>query len=439
MSALWMAFEFTINIFQGIIMTHFPYLYLGDKNGRKYFKSVGVLFGILTGLVITLMNHLTSFEHMFALAYALTVFIYALVSLNGSVMKKLFASVLSILIVLVTTAVVSTFAGVLFGTGINELFTEYNIERFVAVISDQLIILYCMWVMLNLLRKSDSKSGLSYKEWLLILVVLIFSIAICALLNLMSLYNSLDSNRKLTALIFLGLVLINVIVFYLVVDLSRINTLIQENKLLKLQREYNKRYIENANTEYGVIRKLRHDSKDNYTVIYTLLCDGKVDAAKKHIEKSVDALCATEIFVNTNNDAVNAVVNAKLSTAKSLGIDAACLSVSDFSGIDDFDLCRLLSNMIENAITACLECDGNRLIYLKIISDKYVYKFSLKNTINRSVLSNNPNLKTTKSDKSEHGFGTKIIRDVAEKYDGICDFYEEDDLFCCNVVLKKPH
>lgn len=437
MNTVWTVFEFTVNIFQGIVMTFFPYAYLGDKNGDKYFKSIGLCFGVITGIVITVMNYFTIFEHVFALAYALTVFIYALVSLKGSIMKKLFASILSILIVLIITAVVSNFACMLFNTSINELFTEYNVERLAAVISDQLIILYCMWVALNLLRKNVSRNGLSYKEWLLILVVLVFSILICALLNLMSLYNSIDTNRKLTALIFLGIVLINVIVFYLVVDLSRINMIIQENKLLKLQREYNKRYIENANTEYDVIRKLRHDSKSNYTVIYTLLCDGKIDAAKKHIEKSVDALSSTEIFVNTNNDAVNAVVNAKLSTAKSLGIDAACLSVSDFSGIDDFDLCRLLSNMIENAITACLDCDGDRLIYLKILSDKYMYTFSLKNTINGSVIEENPNLSTTKSNKAEHGYGTKIIHDVAEKYNGICDFYEEDGLFCCNVVLKK--
>ncbi|MBP0978566.1 MAG: GHKL domain-containing protein [Oscillospiraceae bacterium] len=50
-------------------------------------------------------------------------------------------------------------------------------------------------------------------------------------------------------------------------------------------------------------------------------------------------------------------------------------------------------------------------------------------------MTDNPSLKTTKTSEG-HGLGTVIIREIAEKYDGVCDFYEEDDLFCCNVLLN---
>ena len=110
----------------------------------------------------------------------------------------------------------------------------------------------------------------------------------------------------------------------------------------------------------------------------------------EHIESNIEILSQTEIFVRTNNDIVNAVVNAQLSTAKSFGIDVTCLSVMDFDGINDLDLCRLLSNMLENAVTACVNSNNTRRhIYLKITSDEGNITFNLKNTIGNSVLANN--------------------------------------------------
>lgn len=197
-------------------------------------------------------------------------------------------------------------------------------------------------------------------------------------------------------------------------------------------------YWKNAANEYNAIRKVRHDYKDNVSVIYTLLKENKPEQAMKHIEKMIGTLSETEIFITTNNSIVNAVINAKLSTAKSFGIDSTCLSVKDFNGIDDLDLCRLLSNMLENAITACRDVsEGKRRIYLKIADDGYNYTFNLKNTIKESVVSNNHNLKTTKLQKEQHGFGTKIIKDISLKYNGRYDFYEENGYFCCNVILSK--
>lgn len=61
----------------------------------------------------------------------------------------------------------------------------------------------------------------------------------------------------------------------------------------------------------------------------------------------------------------------------------------------------------------------------------------MKNTIDESVVTKNPYLHTIKKYKDVHGYGTKIIHDIARKYKGKCDFYEEDSFFCCSVTLKK--
>lgn len=438
MSILWEVFEITVNFFQGFILIFFPYSYLEDKQKRKFYKSQGIVYSIILAAAISIMNKITLFEHLYAVIYVAIVFVYSLKYLNGTILKKTFAAIFPNSVMAAISVLTVNLFSVLFNIPPEYILNNYGAERCLAIISAQILIVCVVSVSLKIIKKTTNNIDLATVEWVLISLVFVISIVICAFLNFASFEINSSNGRMYIVIAFMGVILINAVVYYLVVDLGKKNAAVRENEILKLQREYNRQYITNANTEYDLIKKLRHDFKDNYTVIYTLLSDGKTTKAMEHIENNIDILSQTEIFVRTNNDIVNAVVNAQLSTAKSFGIDATCLSVMDFDGINDLDLCRLLSNMLENAVTACVNSTSNkRQIYLKITADENNFTFNLKNTVDSSVLVNNKYLHTTKDMNGEHGYGTKIIRDIAEKYYGRCDFYEEDDLFCCNVVLKK--
>lgn len=111
---------------------------------------------------------------------------------------------------------------------------------------------------------------------------------------------------------------------------------------------------------------------------------------------------------------------------------------ADISDIDDVDICRLLSNMLDNAITACQDVKvENRRICLYIRGDNVSYIFTVKNSIDESVIEKNPKLMSTKINRNEHGYGIRIIREISESYGGISDFYEEDGMFCCSVYLRR--
>ncbi len=439
MKALWDLFEITVNFYQGFIMVFFAYSYLGDKNERSFLKSSGVFGGTALATLISILNYYMVFENLYALLYIVTIFIYAAISLKGTWLKRVFASALPVMIVLVSSALVSNFTAFLFKTDLYNIFSKSTIDRLITVIAVQLVIVYIISVSLKILKKdNNSKNSLAVTEWILISAVFVISIIIGAFLNMLSLDGISHSSRRYLVFALAGVILTNVVVCYLVVSLGKKNAAIRENELLRIKNEYSRQYLANADAEYELIRKMRHDFKDSYSTIFALLSDENTEAAKEHIKKNLDILVKTETFVHTDNEIVNAVINTKLSTAKSYGITTSCISVSEFEGIEDMDLCRLLSNLLGNAITACIESKRkNRQIYLKISSDEYKYIFNLKNTIDESVLEKNPTLKTTKKNKEGHGYGTKIIRDIAKKYRGKCDFYEEEDLFCCMVTLKK--
>lgn len=61
----------------------------------------------------------------------------------------------------------------------------------------------------------------------------------------------------------------------------------------------------------------------------------------------------------------------------------------------------------------------------------------VSNRVDRDVLKENKEMKTTKSDKLRHGIGLKIVSQVAEKNDGKLDFSQENDMFFVKVLLKN--
>lgn len=436
---LWETFEIAANFYQAFMIIYFTFSYLGDKKNRKLIKSPGLAYIIALAAAISLMNYLTVFEHFYALAYIAVVFVYSVNNLNGSMLKKIFASSFPVLIMLVSGALTANFSAILFDISLEQILSYNGIERCLSIIATQILIFCFTTLSLKIIKSGSNKNvDLAIIEWILISLVFVISIIICAFLNFISLEMASSRGKIYIVFVFMGIILVNAVVYYLIVDLGKKNIAVRENEILKLKQEYSRQYIKNAAVEYDVLQKLRHDFKDNYSVIYSLFSENKTAKGLEFINRCIDTLAETEVFINTDNDIVNAVINTKLSAAKSLGIECTCLSIKKIDGIEDSDLCRLLSNMLENAVAACMKSRAeHRCINLRISFDEYNYIFNLKNTIDTSVLDKNPALKTTKSDSKLHGFGTKIIQDIAEKYNGQCDFYEERNYFCCNVTLSR--
>lgn len=437
-NVLWTMFEISINVFQGFAFCFYAYKYLNNDKFKNFIFSIGSIFGLILASVITFFNYITIFEHFWALLYSLVIFIYAVLKLKGSTINKLFSAILPILIMIISSAFITNFFSVLFGISFEEILSVGGIPRATAIISAQLMIIYLMMLSLKIMKSERSNNTLNAREWILILSLLAISILISAVLNFISLEGGSRKGHYYIVLIFLGILLINIIAFYIVLGLSKANNVRNENQLLKIKQEYCQQYVSNANAEYEVIRKIRHDYKDNISTVYNLVEEGQKDEALEYMRSYLSDLTETESIITTNNPVVNVVINSKLSAAKSYGINVVCICISDFSDINDLDLCSLVSNMLENAISACKICSiESKRIYLNISSDEYKYDFCVKNTIQSSVLKSNPHLLTIKNNKQEHGLGVGIIKSIAEKYDGKVDFYEEKNEFCCRVILKK--
>lgn len=417
MSIIWIAFEVIINFYEGFMETYFIYKFLPPKteSTKKNIIAFALCFCTL-GLLITVMNYLTIFEGILGIVCYLTaLFLYALVNRKGSIIKKLFAATVPLVMISLISIITLNFVSSVNSMSIKEIVTESGFARFTVLIFAQALFFISVKLMLKLL--ATTSENFNAVEWIAIILILAISIIMMFLLHLIA----IDSTQRLYInLLILTIVAVNIIIFYMIDSISVKNNQKKELELLKIQEQYSHQYIENASQQYDSIRKIRHDLKDQLSAVYTMIAQGHADESMKYIEKYVNVI---SIFA----------------VAATEGIRTNCSCIKSFDGIDDIDMLHILSNTLDNAITASekITDESERFINLDISKTMDIYRIVVRNAINESVLKRNPSLKTTKLNAHKHGWGIKIIREIAEKYQGRCEFYESDKVFTCLITLKS--
>ena len=432
-NALWLVFELAVNLFQSYITMDFARRILRKKRVHDTALFVIAILGHFT--ILTIQNFVTTEDNWFTIAYLLWALIYAIYAFDGSIPKKLIAVIIPIvLITIISVSYIDIYAAV-FDTSIERIVSNRTWERFFIMVSSQ-VIMYIVFVKTAQLF-SKNEDNFTFNDWATITIIMLVSIVMGTLLHNSLIDSYIDQRELFIGLSLLALIVLVILMFSMMISLIKKNEKIRESEIIKAKQQYMQYYIDNASEQYETIRKIRHDIKNQMSALEYMLENDEYEDAKKFIGNSNAYIVSQEPVVNTDNVMVNAIINSKLTTASAMGITVTCFSVKTFEGIDDHDLCSLLSNSIENALTACLEDDESKtkMLSVKITFDEGVYTFLVSNSISSSVLTNNPQLLTTKQDKTTHGLGTKIINEIANKYNGRCDFFEENGIFYCKAVL----
>ncbi len=433
--ALWITVEILVNIYQGLLYAYFISQFLTLKKGVRN-KSFYLLCGGGQALLISLFNLFNAFEGFASIVYLTELFVFAIIMLNGNIIKKLFACTIPLFTGFIISFITVYFISIINKMTFYQLGTNMGIPRIVTLVSIQILYFLSFNLILRVFKTSDNR--FSFGEWGLLTSIMIISIVLALIIMFISIKTSnvgIQSYLNLSVIVILTL---DIMIYYMVNSLNKKNQLEKEVEKLRLQEYYQRHYVSNAKLQYDIIKKFRHDTKNQFLTICELISDGKSDSAYDFSKRNTDKLSKTYSFIHTDNNIVNAIVNSKLSSAVEMGIEVSCISVNSFSGLDDIDLCSILSNTLDNAITSCLNTKTDTpkeiSIELKCENNLY-YTFIIKNSIDFSVLKTNPSLKTTKTDAKKHGIGTQILKDIAFKYDGRVDYYEEEMMFCCQINM----
>ena len=183
------------------------------------------------------------------------------------------------------------------------------------------------------------------------------------------------------------------------------------------------------------VRRLKHDMKNHMMVIASYLNGEDYDKAKEYTSVILDKLNAVHSYIETGNSLLNHILNEKLNLAREQGISVkAEIENLSFAKMESLDFSALLSNILDNAIEACKKEEQPQL-QVQIAGKRGYETILVKNSIRQSVLGENPALDTTKENNGNHGMGILQIKNIVEKYNGLYDFYEEENWFCVSAFI----
>ena len=435
MTFIWSLIEILVNIYQGMISTYFISSFLSFKKGVNV-KLFYLVCGGIQSIMITVFNYVTIFENFASVLYFAELFLFACIMLQGNIIKKAFACIMPLFTIFAITVGVLNFYASINKMTIEEIVTDRSITRLLVLLSIQLLSYIVLKILLKLFKTDNNQFGVY--DWSIIITVMVISLIQAGIIHYLAIRIGNESVRIYINISVVILLLLNILIYHLINSVRKKNDLEKELEVIKIQEHYQRQYIESSKQQYDAMKKIKHDTKNSFLAVAKLITDHKYEKALEITKGYTDTVSTYQTFVDTQNNIVNAVINSKLSYAASKGIKSRCMSVSNIAGIKDNDLCSILSNTLDNSISACLElpAGSDREISINIMCEEdHLYTFIIKNTIDRSVLETNPDLISTKKDKQEHGYGTRIIQDIAQKYSGRVDFYEEQNKFCCRIDL----
>lgn len=235
---------------------------------------------------------------------------------------------------------------------------------------------------------------------------------------------------KYLMLLFIGLIISNIVVYFLAFNLSK-----KREELLRYKMQsQNIKEIISLNEES---RKIRHDMKNILLAVTGYLEEGKIDNAKSYLKMiEQDKITVLSENVYCDNIVVNYLIKQKSSECQKRNIHFTCMTLCGFSEVSDVDLCILIGNALDNAIEASEQVKNSEVV-LQIEEKGGYLNILVKNKFEKSVLKENPKLVTTKKEKQHHGLGIRSMKTIVEKYYGVLDFYEKDNYFYCRSLLKK--
>lgn len=146
--------------------------------------------------------------------------------------------------------------------------------------------------------------------------------------------------------------------------------------------------------------------------------------------------------VKTGNDALDTILTEKRLVCESRGITLTCIADgSALAHVAPADLYAFFGNALDNAIEAASElADPARrtitLVVRRAMGCASVHVENFYEGARRFLADGTP--QTTKGDEANHGFGTRSMRQIAERYGGSFAAAAEDGTYRVDALIPLP-
>lgn len=284
-------------------------------------------------------------------------------------------------------------------------------------------------------KKNNSVTAdMSDKEWIQFLIFPIFTICAVMLMTSSVIKSYHSDIIAIYYIIAIGLIVLNLVVFHLISEILENSRNMKEAEALRQQSIGQLELYNSMRENYNIQRQRTHEYKNQIVCMDMLMKKKDYSKLEDYIGNISDGLDAQLDMVDTNNDVVNAIFNAKYYEAIKNDV-LVVLKINDLSDIkiSDNDIVTILSNLLDNAIEAAKQCDiGKRIVKIKMLYEDAVLSIAVSNSYKAEpVLTEDGYIRTTKKDREEHGWGMRNVVAILEKYNAeyIIDYKNGEFVF----------
>ena len=422
-------FELTASVIQLFIWEKFVSDFLGYRySGRK------AVFGfVLTLLIlvfeISVINYIIIYDGPLSWILALTMVVYALMYLKGSGYMRVFIPVFAFTMIFAANTVIVFIVSRASGFNIEYLIENVTIWRVLFVIICRLI----EAVMFKGVLYLKDEYELTKREWLLFITLPVMTLAMTTFLTQAAIISeAVTVYMLLSEMVILA---VDFLILYFFVKMKQDAKMRAELDILKLQYDNMKKNEETIKALYENTCSVKHDMEKHLLAVKAMAEADEKSGIANYVDKIVDEIEGRKI-VFTKSDVFNAIVNSRLEICRQKGITIGVNISDDAVGcIKTEDMAVLFGNIFDNAIEAAAKTKEKRIVFYVQMRRGYVSVY-IENSFDKANF--DPALKTTKDDGAPHGFGIKNVRRIAQKYDGMIQFFEnESGMFCCDILLKN--
>lgn len=323
-----------------------------------------------------------------------------------------------------------------FGKSMEEMYADTWIFLIMVVISQILMFLFIMFLKRYIVKQSFDM--LNMTEWFRFILFPVFTIIIIMLLS--TNYGLVGNETQKNALlgVTFGLLVMNLMVFYLIGDITKRESKIRENEIVLERVKHETGMYRTISENYEKQRKREHEFKNQLAFIAALARENRVDEIHHYLKEYDQEIMQNTDSIDTNNVIVNAILNSKYQEMREKGI-LFVVKINDLSTLQmqDEDIVLILSNLLNNAIEAA-EQSEEAVVKLKFVIEEEQTILSVINTFSKEpVVSGNRFLTTKTEDADRHGIGLENIKETVEKYDGSCVIRHDEKNFKVAILISN--
>ncbi len=294
-----------------------------------------------------------------------------------------------------------------------------------ATTMEKLLVCYAIWLLYQF-REKKSLTGI-HNKWLLLSCLFP---AVSVVMLIVYFYNFSESEETSTGIVVFGgiLMIANIAMLYVISAIEKATMQEQETRLLKQQISLQAENYSALKENYSVQRKSTHEFERHIQVMRNLLDRGEFDLARNYVCQLQSSRALKIFSIHSNNPVIDVVLNQKHQFAQENEITMR-VQVNDLSSFTypTDKLVVLISNLLDNAIEACLRTEGRREILCSILREDGIY-ISIRNT-SKPVAIMNGEIATSKPNAAEHGFGLPAVKYILGQMNAEYTFVYKDGWF----------